>query len=79
MEERMEKRFLQLVFAILVFGPTMTSVLMANWFQKVIPGIPTLLEYVLLSLPAVIVVVILFAYKPRVVAWLRRIDKRKQG
>jgi cation transporter-like permease len=79
MEEDTENRFLQVVFAILVFGPTMANVLMADWLQRMLPGLPTLLEYALLSLPALLVVAILFAYKPRVVAWLRKIDERRRN
>lgn len=76
MEEHTEKRFRQLIFAILVFGPTTASVLLASWLQRTIPGVPTLLEYVLLSLPSLVVVAILFAFKPQVMAWFRRIDNK---
>jgi hypothetical protein len=78
MQEHAEKRFNQLVFAILIFGPLTASLLLANWLKRTIPGIPTLLEYILLSFPALVVVVILYAFKPRVMAWFRKIDKKGQ-
>lgn len=76
MQEHAEKRFNQLVFAILIFGPLTASLLLSNWLQRTIPGIPTLLEYILLSLPALILVAILYAFKPQMMAWFRKIDKK---
>lgn len=78
MQEHTEKRFQQLVFAILIFGPLTASLLLANWLQQMIPGIPTLLEYLLFSIPSLVIVAILYAFKQQVMAWFRKIDNKKQ-
>ncbi len=78
MQEHAEKRFNQLVFAILIFGPLTASLLLANWLQRMIPGISALLEYILLSFPALALVAILYVFKPRMLAWFRKIDKKGQ-
>jgi hypothetical protein len=79
MQEHTEKRFQQLVFAILIFGPLTASLLLANWLQQIIPGLPTLLEYLLFSIPSLAIVAILYAFKPQVMAWFRKIDNKKQA
>ena len=78
MQEHTEKRFQQLVFAILIFGPLTASLLLADWLQQMIPGIPTLLEYLLFSIPSLAIVAILYAFKQQVMAWFRKIDNKKQ-
>ncbi len=78
MQEHTEKRFQQLVFAILIFGPLTASLLLANWLQQMMPGIPTLLEYLLFSIPSLVIVAILYAFKPQVMAWFRKIDTKKE-
>lgn len=78
MDDHTERRFRELVFVILAFGPTIASFFLARWLQRTIPGLPTLLEYALLSLPALVVAAILFAFKPRVLAWFRTIDQKRE-
>jgi hypothetical protein len=77
-KQRAEERFRWLLVALAIFLPTMTDVLLSNWLHRTFPSLPTILEYVLIPLPALIVVLLLYRYRAPIVKWFESRDRTKQ-
>ena len=76
-EQRAQERFRWLLVVVAVFLPTITDILLSDWLHRTFPSLPTLMEYVLIPLPALIIVLIMYRYRAPIVKWFKSRDRTK--